>query len=129
MNPAPGGGGDDDAFLTENLFDDDDDDNADENLFDDDEDSFGSLQFDGMMSGATLSWSELLRRMKDEMEALDYAQVPTICSSRRFDLDEPVYLLPPNFDPSKNRKFSLLIGCNYKKEVGSLQKVMTISIW
>ena len=107
---------------TENLFEDDDDEEEDDLFNNDDEESLGSLEFDGMMSGATLSWSELLRRMKDEMEELDYAQVPTICTSRKFDLEEPVYLLPKNFNPEENRKFSLLVGCNYNRKVGALQK-------
>lgn len=120
VNPSSDGDGNDDYLATDNLFDDDDDGDEEDSL--DDEESLGSLQFDGMMSGATLTWSELLRRMKDEMEDLKYDQNPTISTSRRFDLNEPVYLLPENFDPDKNRKFSLLIGCNYKREVGALKK-------
>lgn len=119
VSPSTGQSGEVDFMNTENLFDDDDDDDDDERS---DDESFGSLQFDGMMSGATLSWSELLRRMKDEMEDLNYAQTPTMCASRNFDLDEPVYLLPETFDTKTNRKFSLLVGCNYKREVGALQK-------
>lgn len=122
IGPNAGGGDfDDDYLANDNLFDDDDD-NEDENSSGYDEDSLGSLQFEGMMSGATLTWLELLRRMKGEMEDLRFAQVPTMSTSRRFDLEEPVYLLPENFDPKNNRKFSLLIGCNYKREVGSLKK-------
>ena len=120
LKPISGEDGNvDDYLVTENLFDDDDDDDDDD---DNDEGSLGSLQFDGMMSGAALTWNELLRRMRDEMEDLNYAQVPKMSTSRRFDLNEPVYLLPETFDPKKNRKFSLLIGCNYKREVGALKK-------
>mmetsp|Transcript_17740 Transcript_17740/g.26558 ORF Transcript_17740/g.26558 Transcript_17740/m.26558 type:complete len:606 (-) Transcript_17740:145-1962(-) len=107
-----------DFTTTENLFDDDEDDGKDDS---DDENSLASLEFGGTMSGAQLSWSELLRRMKDEMEELEYTQVPTICTSRRFDLDEPVYLLPKDFNPATNKKFSLLVACNYK-DIGALEK-------
>ncbi len=110
-----------DFTTTENLFDDDDDEEDDGKDKSDDEDSLASLEFGGMMSGAQLSWAELLRRMKDEMEEMEYSQVPTICTSRRFDLNEPVYLLPQNFDPTINRKFSLLVACNYK-DIGALKK-------
>jgi hypothetical protein len=116
-----GGGGVDDYLTTDNLFDDDDDD--DDGAFnDDDDESFGALEFGGMNSGATLSWAELLRGMKDEMEALGYDQVPTLSTSRRFDLDAPVYLLPEAFDHGQNKKFSLLVGCNYGGETGDLSK-------
>ncbi len=113
------GNDNDDFYATENLFEDDDD---NDDMFDEDDESFGELEFDGMMSGNTLSWAELLRRMKDEMEAFDYAQVPTLSTSRRFDLNDPVYLLPQGFNPEINRKFSLLIGCNYNRELGALKK-------
>jgi len=41
------------------------------------------------------------------------SQVPAITSSRKFDLKSPFTLIPSNFDPTKNKKRSLLIGCNY----------------
>ena len=111
-----------DYVEADHLFDDDDDTNDDDESDLEEDESFDSLQFDGMISGSTLSWTELLRRMKDEMEALGYAQVPTLSTSRKFDLDEPVYLLPANFDPQKNKKYSLLIGCNYRAENGALER-------
>jgi len=99
-----------------NLFEDDED-----NIFADDE-SFGeSFEFEETTNGASLSWSGLLRRMKDDMDDKGYDQVPILTSSKVFDLEEPVHLLPPDFDPKQNVKFSLLVGCNYKGKFGELK--------
>jgi len=97
-----------------------------ENLFeDDDEDDSGahepvglpSKSFDmslpDMTQMSTISWANLLRKMNAEINSIGYAQVPTITASRRFDLDGPFSLVPADFDPTKNKKRSLLIGCNY----------------
>lgn len=113
------------------ALEDDQDDNidygVDDNLFEDDDasinedESFGSLQFEETAGTATLSWSTLIRKMKDEMEDQGYEQVPILTTSRKFDLNEPVHLLPFDFNPKLNRKFALLIGCNYKGKFGELQ--------
>lgn len=113
------------------VLEDDQDDNidygVDDNLFEDDDasinedESFGSLQFEETAGTATLSWSTLIRKMKDEMEDQGYEQVPILTTSRKFDLNEPVHLLPFDFNPKLNRKFALLIGCNYKGKFGELQ--------
>lgn len=101
--------------------------NVNDNLFDDDDDdsigdaSIGSIQFDETVAGASLSWQTLIRRMKEEMENQGYEQIPVLTSSRQFDLSEPVHLLPPNFDHKLNRKFALLVGCNYKGRFGELR--------
>jgi len=96
-------------FIQDNLFDEN---NEDENYSQDDE-SIGSIVFDDLQSGSVLSWAGMLRKMKDEMEEIGHKQVPTISASRRFDLNEPFSLVPESFDPSKNKKIALLIGCNY----------------
>lgn len=99
----------------------------DDNLFDDDEASieedasFGSLQFEQTAGTATLTWSSLIRKMKDEMEDQGHCLVPTLTTSRKFDLNEPVHLLPFDFNPKLNRKFSLFVGCNYKGHYGELR--------
>lgn len=102
---------------------------AEENLFRDDdpfeedcneENSIGSLQFDSVISNE-LTWSGLIRRMKDEMEDQGYNQIPILSTSRKFSLEEPVHLLPPDFDPKRNRKFALLVGCNYTGRYGELR--------
>merc|ERR1712151_287316 len=94
-------------------------------LFEEEEDVFSmsmsegpSVTFDSLILGdtgttATITWADLLRKMKVEMRTAGYAQVPAITSSRKFDLKTPFSLVPPNFDPTKNKKRSLLIGCNY----------------
>lgn len=100
----------------DNLFRDDD-------PFEDDyneENSIGSLQFDNVISNA-LTWSGLIRRMKDEMEDQGYNQIPILSTSRKFNLEEPVHLLPPDFDPKRNRKFALLVGCGYTGRYGELR--------
>lgn len=99
---------------------------VEDNMFDDDDaslgaESIGSFQFEETLAGAALSWSTLLRKMKDEMEDQGHPQVPILTSSRRFDLDEAVHLLPGNFNPKLNRKFALLVGCNYTRKSGELQ--------
>lgn len=100
-----------DFGATNNLFDDDDDGNVSTG-----EDSVESLQF----GAGTLSWSTLIRQMKDVMQDQGYDLVPILTTSRKFDLDEPVHLLPPNFDQKSNKKFSLLVGCNYVGSDGKL---------
>merc|ERR1740124_1078978 len=51
--------------------------------------------------------------MKLEIQTVGYMQMPMINSSRKFDLSQPFSLVPPGFDRIKNKKRSLLIGCNY----------------
>ena len=103
------------------MFDDDDDDvSGVYNREMSKSESFGSLAFDNLLVGSALTWGDLMRRMKDEMEGQGYEQTPTLCTSRRFELNEPVGLVSPDFDSSSNRKFAVLIGCNYKGTDGAL---------
>mmetsp|Transcript_16773 Transcript_16773/g.31782 ORF Transcript_16773/g.31782 Transcript_16773/m.31782 type:complete len:592 (+) Transcript_16773:45-1820(+) len=95
-----------------NLFDDDDDGNASIG-----QDSVESLQF----GSGLLSWSTLIRQMKDVMQDQGYDLVPILTTSRKLDLNEPVNLLPPNFNYKSNKKFCLLVGCNYIRSDGELQ--------
>jgi hypothetical protein len=62
----------------------------------------------------TISWASLLRKMKSEIKDIEYAQVPKITTSRKIDLSKPFSLVPEDFDGTKCKKRSLLIGCNYK---------------
>lgn len=99
-----------------------------DNLFDD-ESTVGtglgmpSKSFDmslaDMATSATLTWAEMLRKMKVEMQALEFSQLPSITSSRKFDLNKPFSLVSPEFDPKKNKKRSLLIGSNYSDMPGA----------
>jgi hypothetical protein len=106
---------------SEALFDDDDD--------DDDESSV--MMGKSFKSGftlalepaspnpSTITWVDLLRKMKAEMKEIQYAQVPKITTTRRVDLNKPFSLVPPTFDPVKGTKRSLLIGCNYNNVHGA----------
>lgn len=89
-------------------------------LFEDDDDislqtkrTMEALVLGDVATSSTISWATLLRKMKAEMQDIEYAQTPKITSSRKFDLEEPFSLLPADFDLKKNKKRSLLIGCNY----------------
>lgn len=67
----------------------------------------------------TLTWSELLRKMKAEMKDISYAQIPKITTSRKIELNKPFNLVPDNFNATKGKKRSLLIGCNYRSLPGA----------
>jgi len=99
--------------------------NGRNSLFDDDDDeslatlpftrnsTFASLDMNGQSNPTTITWAELLRKMKFEMNEIGYVQAPTIGSTRKFDLNIPFSLVPQSFDKVTGRKRSLLIGCNY----------------
>eukprot|EP00978_Attheya_sp_CCMP212_P016124 scaffold41964_cov61-Attheya_sp.AAC.3 len=88
-------------------------------LFDEDEDESAPKPFGSLVKGdvtpnkATVTWANLIQKMSEEMQQIGYAQLPTITSSRKFDLNDAFSLIPDNFDPKINKKRSLLIGCNY----------------
>ena len=102
---------------------------ANDSLFDDDDEeslissygqhglsrdrTFQSLTLGDVATQSTLTWATLLRKMKAEIAEIEYAQAPTITSTRKFDLNEPFTLIPAGFDETVNKKRSLLIGCNY----------------
>ena len=98
--------------ITTDLFADDDD----SDLKYDTTKSFDTLKIDGSSLSTGISWSDMLRKMKKVMKDIDYQQVPTVTSSRKFDLNESFTFTPENFDQTKNKKRSLLIGCNYFKQ-------------
>lgn len=102
-------------------------------LFDDDDDqtigtaislsrTCESLLLGDIVTPLSISWADLLRKMKAEMQDLDYAQAPIISSTRKFDLNKPFSLIPEGFDRKTNQKRSLLIGCNYNDDVGATLK-------
>lgn len=102
-----------------------DDVNACDALFDDDDDeslatlplarnsTFASLDMNGQSNPSTMTWAELLRKMKSEINDIEYCQAPTIGATRKFDLNQPFSLVPETFDKATGKKRSLLIGCNY----------------
>jgi len=105
------------------------DDNVD--LFDDDDDeslatlpftrnnTFASLDMNDQSNPSTISWAELLRKMRTEINDIEYVQAPTIGSTRKFDLSHPFSLVPESFDKATGKKRSLLIGCNYQDTEGA----------
>jgi len=110
------------------------DDDAGDALFDDDDDeddqslatlpftrndTFASLDMNGQSNPSTISWAELLRKMKTEINDIEYVQAPTIGATRKFDLNQPFSLVPESFDKATGKKRSLLIGCNYHGTEGA----------
>ncbi len=107
------------------------DENGMDSLFDDDDDeslatlpiarnsTFASLDMNGQSNPSTISWAELLRKMKAEIKDIEYVQVPTIGATRKFDLNNSFSLVPESFDKRTGKKRSLLIGCNYLDTEGA----------
>lgn len=107
---------------------------ASEWLFDDDEESlikesnlprnntFASIDMNDHYNPSVISWATLLRKMKVEIKEVEYAQVPSITSTRKFDLNQPFSLVPESFDKNTGKKRSLLIGCNYNRTNGAQLK-------
>mmetsp|Transcript_7069 Transcript_7069/g.10133 ORF Transcript_7069/g.10133 Transcript_7069/m.10133 type:complete len:672 (-) Transcript_7069:173-2188(-) len=93
---------------SDNLFSDEDDDESILN-----EKSFESLQLGGGFNDSDVTWGQLLRRMKEEIKDVGFAQVPTLTTSQKFDLNQPFSFVSSNFDAEKNKRRSLFIGCNY----------------
>ena len=70
----------------------------------------------------TITWAELLRKMKAEMKEIEYAQYPKITTTRKIDLSKPFSLVPEDFDFGTGQKRALLIGCNYTNMNDALLK-------
>ena len=104
--------------VDDNLFDDDDDESMATMLFTRNE-TFASLDMYGQSNPSILTWAELLRKMKDEINEVEYPQAPTINATRKFDLNTPFSLVPETFDKSSGKRRSLLIGCNYHGTEGA----------
>jgi hypothetical protein len=107
---------DDDGIVQSgnSLFDDDDEESAIGSAMNLSRDrTFQSLTLGDVATKASITWADLLRKMKAEIAEIEYAQAPTITSTRKFDLNAKFSLIPDEFDETKNKKRSLLIGCNY----------------
>lgn len=106
--------------VASSLFDDDDDEGTDDGLSSMAKSFKSGFSLDNTnLISTTLSWADLLRKMKAEMKEIEYAQTPKITTTRKIDLNKPFSLLPENFNPSKNKKRALLIGCNYTNIPGA----------
>mgnify|MGYP000125260208 CR=1 FL=1 len=102
-----------------NLFDDDDDETVDTAGYTVDRTlaSFETLVLNdnANANATTMTWAQLLRKMKSEMQGVGFNQAPAVTSSYKFDLNEPFSLVPPEFDKMVNKKRALLVGCNYRR--------------
>ena len=100
-----------------NLFEDDDDDSTIDTAgfsIDHESKSFENISLNGS-NATSLTWAQLLKKMKTEMQGMGFNQSPAITSSYKFDLNKPFSLVPPEFKTGVNKKRTLLIGCNYRK--------------
>ena len=94
--------------IASSLFDDDDDEGTDDGLSTMGKSFKSGFSLDnGTLTATTLTWVELLRKMKAEMKEIEYAQTPKITTTRKIDLNKPFSLLPENFDSTKNKKRAL----------------------
>jgi len=100
------------------LFDDDDEDDDEPSVMGKSFRSGVSLEY-GNLSQAQITWAQMLRQMKSEFKEIGYSQAPKITTTRKLDLNKPFSLQGENFDPKKNKKRSLLIGCNYRNSNGA----------
>lgn len=104
---------------SEALFDDDEEDDEDSSVIMGKSFKSGFSLDPTSPNPSTITWADLLRKMKAEMKEIQYAQVPKITTTRKVDLNKPFSLVPPSFDPIKGTKRSLLIGCNYNNVHGA----------
>jgi hypothetical protein len=110
---------DDLGARSNSLFDDDDDSTLGPSIALHRDRTHESLILGDISTPSAITWAELLRNMKAEIQDIEYAQVPAITSSRKFDINKPFSLIPDNFDPSTGQKRSLLIACNYQGVPGA----------
>jgi len=64
-----------------------------------------------------MSWVEVLRKMRVELNRMGFYQVPQLTSSRMIDVNKPMYIVPPG---STGRRRAILIGINYTGQQGQL---------
>eukprot|EP00980_Cylindrotheca_fusiformis_P015142 scaffold4183_cov137-Cylindrotheca_fusiformis.AAC.5 len=63
------------------------------------------------------TWAQTLEIMRDKMEEMELSQVPQLSSSRPIDIDEELYIVPPD---STGTKRALLVGINYVEDENGL---------
>jgi len=101
------------------LFDDDEDEEDDPSVMGKSFRSGVSLEYGNLSQQSLITWASMLRQMKSEFKEIGYSQAPKITTTRKIDLNKPFSLQGENFDPKKNKKRSLLIGCNYRNSNGA----------
>ena len=102
------------------LFDDDDDDADEPSVTGGKSFKSGySIDFGNSDTHFQITWAALLRQLKSEFKEIGYSQVPKLTTTRKIDLNKPFSLTSDEFDVAKNKKRSLLIGCNYRSMEGA----------
>jgi len=64
-----------------------------------------------------MSWVTVLRKMREALLEMDFDQIPQLTSSRMIEVEEDMYVVPPDFDGTKR---AVLIGINYTGQQGEL---------
>lgn len=100
------------------LFEDDEDEDDEPSITGKSFKSGYSLEY-GNPNNCQITWAMMLRQLKSEFKDVGYAQAPKITTTRKIDLNKPFSLVPEYFDSKKNKKRSLLIGCNYRNLQGA----------
>lgn len=65
-----------------------------------------------------MSWVDVLRRMRQNLQQMGYDQIPQLTSSRMIDVREPMHIVPP--DSTAGTRRAVLIGINYVGQQGQL---------
>ena len=77
------------------LFDDDDEDDATlTGMSLNRNNSFASLDRANHSNPSTVTWAEMMTKMKAEIKDIEYAQVPKLTSTRKLSLDQPFSCTP-----------------------------------
>lgn len=100
------------------LFEDDEEDDDEPSVMGKSYRSGASLEY-GNLSQSQITWAQMLRQMKSEFKEIGYSQAPKISTTRKIDLNRPFSLQGETFEAKKNKKRSLLIGCNYRNSNGA----------
>jgi hypothetical protein len=104
--------------VAKSLFEDDDDDEEESTVMGKSFRSMYSIDY-SHMNHNIISWARILTQMKSEFKDIGYSQYPKISTTRKLDLSKPFSFQPDIFDPHRNKKRSLLIGCNYAESNGA----------
>lgn len=67
--------------------------------------------------GGSMSWIELLQRMRSVLKSKGFDQVPQLCSSRMMDVNNQFEIVPAE---SQGHRRAVLIGINYEGQQGQL---------
>ena len=59
----------------------------------------------------SLSWVELLRKMRSELNGMGFDQVPQLTSSRMIDVNRTMHIVPPEYKGRRRAILSTCCGC------------------